>query len=179
VSRVAEPLYKVSEPGHGDTFEPRAFWRSDDFTMSDDRPHDGWLEDRLLYAAEFDQVNIHLLPRVRRLRVWLDSPERCRRLRACGFAWPADARAVLFVADDDRSEVEAFAPTIFSFDRAGFERTPSDEHISREARTAVTSETIPIADALRRWHVEVVYVPDTAALEAQLRGAGIDHQIQA
>ena len=171
-------LYKVSEPRHGDRFEPRPFWRSDDWAFSDDQPHDGLTQDNVLYAAEFDEVNIHLLPRVWRLRVWLDSPERCRRLRACGFDWQRDTRAVLFVSERDRAEVERFEPTVFAFDRSGFERTPTSEFVSRDARTAVSKETIPIRDALARWRVEIIYVPDTAALEDRLRQAGIDHQIQ-
>jgi hypothetical protein len=173
-----ELLFKVTEPGRGDRFEPRPFWRTDDWSMSDDHPHEGLVEDRVLYAAEFDEVNIHLLPRVWRLRVWLDSPERSRRVRECGFDWPSGARAVLFVAESDRAEVESFAPTVFAFDRAGFERTPSNEFIARVAQTAVSKETLSITDALARWQVEVLYVPDPAALAAQLRQAGIDHQIQ-
>jgi hypothetical protein len=175
---VDDLLYKVSEPAHDNTFEPRPFWRTADWAFSDDRPHDGLIEDSVLYAAEFDEVNIHLLPRVRRLRVWLDHEERVRRLRACGFDWPGDPKALLFVARTDQRKVEEFAPTVFAFDRAGFHRTPTHEFVSREAQTAISVETIPIADALRRWRVEVIYVPDTAALEHQLRGAGIDHQIQ-
>ncbi len=174
-----DPLYKVSAPSHGDRFEPRVFWRTDDWSMSDDHPHDGLTEDMVLFAAEFDEVNIHLLPRVWRLRVWLDNPERCRRLRSCGFEWPSEARAVLFVGEGDRMEVEAFEPTVFVFDRRGFERTPTNEFVSREAQTAVSKETIRIKDALDRWHVEVIYVTDTAGLEQRLRQAGIDHQIQA
>jgi hypothetical protein len=175
---VDELLYKVSEPGHGDRFGPRPFWLTDDWDFSDDHPHDGLIEDCVLFAGDFDEVNIHLLPRVWRLRVRLDTQDRCRRLRACGFQWQPDVRAVLFVAESDRAQVEGFAPTIFAFDRSGFERTPTDEFISRDARTAVSKETIPIADALARWHVEIIYLPDAAAVEQRLRQAGIDHQIQ-
>lgn len=175
---VDDLLYKVSQPGHGDRFEPRPFWRTEDWAFSDDRPHDGLIEDCVLYAAEFDEVNIHLLPNVWRLRVWLDNPDRARRLRGAGFDWRPDTRAALFVAERDRTDVERFAPTVFAFNRSGFERTPTNEFITRAAQTAVSKETIPIADALTRWHVEVIYVPDAAELEERLRHAGIDHQIQ-
>jgi hypothetical protein len=176
---VDDLLFKVSEPRFGDRFEPRSFWRTDDWAFSDDHPREGLIEDSVLYAAEFDEVNIHLLPRVWRLRVWLDSKERSRRLRECGFDWRSGARALLFVAENDRADVEGFAPTVFAFKRSGFERTPTNEFISRVAQTAVSKETISIADALARWQVEIRYVPDAAALEEQLRQAGIDHQIQA
>jgi hypothetical protein len=175
---VTDPLYKVSEPGHGDRFEPRRFWRTDDWAFSDDHPHEGLIEDQVLFAAEFDEVNLHLLPRVRRVRVRLDDPDRSRRVRACGFDWQPGARAVVFVADADRAAVESFAPTVFVFDRSGFERTPTDEFISRQPQTAMSSETIPIAEALARWRLEVIYVDDTVALELQFQRQGIDHQIQ-
>lgn len=175
---MTDPLYKVSEPRHGDRFEPRLFWRTDDWSFSDDHPHDGLIEDRVLFAAEFDMVNLHLLPRVRRVRVWLDDPERSQRLRACGFDWQPGTRAAVFVAHADRPAVDRFAPTVFVFDRSGFERTPTDEFISREPQTAISSETIPIADALARWQVEVIYVDDTVALELEFQQRGIDHQIQ-
>jgi hypothetical protein len=175
---VDDRLYKVSEPGHGDRFQPRPFWRTEDWAFSDDHPHGGLIEDCVLFAGEFDEVNIHLLPPVWRLRVRLDNPERRKSLRGCGFESASGSRAVVFVSERDRAEVERFVPTIFAFDRDGFERTPTDEFISREPRSAVSKETIPIAEALSRWHVEVTYVADAAALEAQLREAGIDHQIQ-
>jgi hypothetical protein len=177
--KVTDLLYKVSAPSHTDLFEPRSFWRSEDWAFSDDHPHDGLIEDHVLYAGEFDEVNIHLLPHVWRLRVRLDDEERRARLRACGFDFDTASRALIFVGEEHRSTVESFEPTVFAFDRAGFERTPTNEFVSREPRRAVSKEMIPIAEAIARWQVEITYVSDTAALEARLRDAGIDHQIQA
>ena len=175
---MTELLYKVSEPRHDRVFEPRAFWRAEDWSFSDDHPHEGLIEDHVLYAAEFDEINIHLLPKVWRLRVWLDDDERCRRLEGLGFSWDAGARAAIFARDADRRAIEAFSPTVFSFDRAGFERTPTNEFVSREPRTAISVETIPFEEARRRWRFDLIYIDDSDALVQALRSGRVDHQIQ-
>lgn len=172
-------LYKVSEPGRGTTFAPRAFWHSEDWSFSDDHPHEGLVEDCVLYAAPFDEINIHLLPPVWRLRVWLDHYERCERLRAMGYAWPEGSRAVIFTSSDNEALIDEFVPTVYAFDRDQFEEIPTGEFITRNGQTAVAVEAIPLPIALRRWHVEVIYVTDTIALEHCLRDSGVDHQIQA
>lgn len=177
-------LYKVSVPREDPTFEPTRFWRTEDWSSSTEHPREGhldgrsYIEDQVLFAAEFDEVNIHLLPKVWRLRVWLDDETRSERLRALGFTWRADANAVIFTAEVNRDAIEAFVPTVFTFSASGFQRTPSNEFISREPRTAVTQESLPFLEAMTRWRFELAYVSDTGALEQSLRHAGIDHHIQ-
>ena len=171
-------LYKVSEPREDWTFEPRPFWRAHDWSFSDDQPREGLVEDRVLYAAEFDEINIHLFPRVWRSRVWLEDEERCARLDRLGFSWAEGSRAVIFAGEADRNAIEAFSPTIFTFDRSGFERTPTNEFVSREPRNAVSVEMISFREAQERWRFEVVYVSDVESLVGTLREKGIDHQIQ-
>jgi hypothetical protein len=117
-------LYKVSQPRDDLTFEPRPFWRAQDWSFSDDHPHTGLIEDRVLFAAQFDEINIHLLPKVWRLRVWLDDEERCTRLKQLGFTWKAGARAVIFALESDRESIEAFEPTVYAFDSSGFQKNP-------------------------------------------------------
>jgi hypothetical protein len=123
------------------------------------------MEETVLYAAEFDEVNIHLLPPVRRLRVWL-TPETLAGLQALGYGGMANRRALLLVNEADRQQVESFCPTIFTFERDGFEPTPGNEYVSREPRTALSCETIPMAEAIRRWQIAITWASDLSAVAA-------------
>lgn len=175
---MGEFLYKVSAPRAEMTFTPTRFWRTHDWSSSTRSEREGYLQDEVLYAAEFDVVNIHLLPKVWRLRVWLDDDARREGLRALGFAPDGGAKAAIFTADENRDVVESFVATVYTFDAAGFERTPSDEFISRVPRTAMAREDVAFLEAKERWGFDLFYVPDVAALERSLQEAGIDHQIQ-
>lgn len=171
-------LFKVT-PERGDLeFHPRPFWRTPDWSSSDDDPREGYIEDRVLYAGGFDEVNIHLLPKVWRLRVWLDDDDRCRRLRALGFAWAEGSRAVIFAHALDRGLIESFTPTVFAFEREGFEQVPTSEWVSRSPRCAIDRETFAFGEARDRWGFELIYVFDGEELAASLRAASVDHQIQ-
>jgi hypothetical protein len=171
-------LFKVAPPRADPVFQPRPFWRTPDWSSSDDDHRDGYIEDHVLYAAGFDEVNIHLLPKVWRLRVWLDDETRGHRLQELGFRWAEGVRAVIFGHASDRDRVESFAPTVFAFERDGFERTPTDEWVSREPRRAIASETFAFAEARERWGFELIYVSDGERLTESLRAASVDHQIQ-
>ncbi len=176
-------LYKVAAPREDLTFHPRPFWRTEDWSRSSDDEADlagidGCVADRVVYAGAFDDVNLHLLPNVWRLRVWLDDDVRAKRLRDLGYAWDDGARAVIFALAGDRGTIESFCPTVYTFDREGFELTPSDEFVSREPQNAVAVEMLTFTDAKARWAFALVYVPDGEALASSLRSAGIDHQIQ-
>jgi hypothetical protein len=171
-------LYKVAPPRKDLLFEPRAFWRTQDWSSSDDDPRDGYIQEHVLYAGAFDEVNIHLLPKVWRLRVWLDDEDRCARLRALGFEWLEVARAAIFVHEKDRSKVEEFAPTVFAFEREGFEEVPTREWVSREPRRAIDSVTLAFAEVRSRWDFQIFDIPDGEALTSSLRLNHIDHQIQ-
>lgn len=175
---MSELLYKVSEPRDDWTFEPRRFWRSEDWSFSDDMPRDGLVEESVLYAGSFDEVNIHLLPPVWRLRVWLDDEATTQRLRTLGVSWAEGSRAVIFAAEVDRDVIESFSPTLYAFERSGFAQTPTNEFISREKRTAISAETLSLKEAKVRWLFDVVYVADPGALVEELQSAGVDHQIQ-
>lgn len=175
---MSELLYKVSAPRDDWTFEPRPFWRAEDWSFSDDHERDGLLEDCVLYAADFNEINVHLLPHVWRLRVWLDDEERCARLKGLGFFWTAGSRALIFALEADQGSIESFSPTVFAFERSGFEQAPTNEFVSREPRTAISAETVSWQDALRRWQFDVIYVTDPDALVEMLQYAGVDHQIQ-
>jgi hypothetical protein len=64
-------LYKISQARAGNIFEPSKFWRSPDWSISMKVPHEGYILDEVLYAGDFNDVNLHLLPNVPRLRIWL------------------------------------------------------------------------------------------------------------
>jgi hypothetical protein len=176
---VTELLYKVSEPRDNWTFEPRRFWRTEDWSFSDDQEREGLIEDCVMYAARFDEVNMYLLPKVWRLRVWLDDEYRCERLRDLGFTWRADSRAIIFALEADRESIESFSPTVYAFDKSGFEQTPTDEFVSREPRIAISAETVPFDKARERWQFDLLFVADSDDLVQSLRSAGVDHQMEA
>lgn len=173
-----ELLYKISAPRADLVFSPRPFWRTNDWSFSDDQPHEGLIEESLLFAGRFDDVNLHLLPEVWRLRVWLDDETRVERLAGLGFEVMPGLKALVFAHESDRATIESFRPTVFAFDPLGFERTPSDEFVAREARLALWAKQMSFDEMTEAWRFAVVYVTDRAALEASLRGALIDHQIQ-
>ena len=175
---MKEFLYKVSKPRSDLQFEPSRFWRAPDWSFSDDHEREGLVEDCVLFAGEFDDVNIHLLPKVWRLRVWLDDEKRSERLKKLGYSWSPGSRAIIFALESDRDVIESFSPTIISFDRSGFERTPSDEFVSRTPQRAISAETIPFNEAVQRWQFEMVFVKDADSLEQAFRSNHIDHQIQ-
>ena len=62
-------LYKVSAPQADNMFYPGAFWHTPDWESSTTRFREGYIRDEVLYAGDFDEVNIHLFPRVRTVRV--------------------------------------------------------------------------------------------------------------
>lgn len=176
---MTELLYKVSEPREDWTFKPRRFWRTEDWSFSDDQEREGLIEDCVLYAGEFDEINIHLLPKVWRLRVWLDDEDRSGRLNDLGFSWRPGARAIIFALEGDRESIESFTPTIYAFERSGFEKTPTDEFVSREPQIAVSAETVPFEEARQRWKFDLLFIADADALVQSLRSARVDHQIDA
>ncbi len=62
-------LYKVSQPRSDLVFHPSTFWHTLDWESSTTRYRDDYIEDKVLYVGDFDEVNIHLFPRKRTVRV--------------------------------------------------------------------------------------------------------------
>lgn len=146
-------VYKVSPPRRDMMFYPRTFWRSEDWESSTDRPREGYIEERLLYAGDLDEISIHLFPRVRTVRVRPADADSVR-LRQMDLRCSPGESAYIFVEESRKREVEAFCPTIFKFRSLGFTRVRRGEYVSREAQEAVSTETLPIAEALARWSIE-------------------------
>lgn len=170
-------LYKVSSPKSNLTFHPKVFWRTEDWSSSSSRPRDGYIEDLVLYAGDFDEISMHLFPKIWRLRVRLE--ERVgAMLRELGYEWEEGSKALIFIKNEDAGEVENFCPTIFMFTREGFEPVPSNEYISRSPRTAVASETVSMAEAIMRWGIKIHFVSDAQALVSSLDDRGIEFSTQ-
>lgn len=154
-------------------FEPTVFYRTADFKSSSTRPKPGYIQDTLLYAADEREISIHLFPNIDRLRVWLDDENR-QRLATVGFATEPGKQVAIFVNEADQATIPDFKPTVYSFNTADFERTPSNEFVSRQPVQAVGVEQFTMPVVLSRWRIQVIAVPDVNECEKRLRQAGIE-----
>jgi hypothetical protein len=165
-------LYKVSRARTDNLFEPSKFWRSPDWSVSMKVPHESYILDEVLYAGDFNDVNIHLLPNVPRLRIWL-SDRAVTELKKLDIIVASHYTALIIAQISDWETIETFCPTINYFDEAGFELTPSQEYISRTPQTAIKVETISIFDAIVRWNIELYFVEDYDGLKLSLNSVGV------
>ena len=165
-------LYKVSAPQADNMFYPGAFWHTPDWESSTTRFREGYIRDEVLYAGDFDEVNIHLFPRVRTVRVRsVDCDEFM--LRDLGFKYTPGKTAHIFIHRSCKQAVESFHPTIYKFNMNGFVHIRKGEYVSWESQSAISSETITIDEAVMRWNVQTCYVDDVDNLIARLKQVGI------
>ena len=153
-------------------FYPSRFWHTRDWESSTTRPRDGYVVDDVLYAGDFDEVSIHLFPRVRTVRV-RSVDAGSARLEALGLQCSPGSSAHIFVNKTYRTVVESFRPTLFTFDSSGFTHARRGEYVSRKPQRAMTVETLSMAEAMVRWNIEACYVDDLDPVIERLRGAGI------
>lgn len=167
-------LYKVSAPrvDKDMLFYPSTFWHTLDWESSTTRHREGYIKDEVLYAGDFEEVNIHLFPRVRTVRVRSVDAD-ISKLRDPGFRCTPRKSAWIFLHHSRRDEVDSFHPTVFTFRVDGFIRVRNGEYISREPQEAVSAETISIAEAIKRWNVEACYVDDLDGLTERLEKDGV------
>lgn len=165
-------LYKVSPPRPDMTFRPARFWRTQDWSSSTTRPREGYIEDHVLFAGDFDEVSIHLFPRVRTVRVRGRDAEPST-LAALGLGCRPGARAHIFAPSERAAEVQAFRPTVFRFARTGFVCVRNGEYVSRRPQVAISCETFAMAEALAHWNIDASFVDDLDAVIAALAGAGM------
>lgn len=170
-------LYKVSPPREDMLFRPSTFWHSSDWESSTTRERVRYVREELLYAGDFEEVNIHLFPRVRTVRVRSTGADAAV-LSSLGIRCTPGKSAWIFVSQLRREDVEAFSPTIFTFRADGFVRVRNGEYVSREPQRALSSETIGMPEALDRWNVEACYSDDLDALISRLKDAGTYCDIQ-
>ena len=165
-------LYKVSQPRDDLMFYPSVFWHTLDWESSTTRAKEGYIKDAVLYAGDFYEVNIHLFPRVRAVRV---RARDAGHLVLQSFRLPClpGKSAYIFCPASRRSEVEIFKPTIYKFDSRGFTKVRNGEYVSRDPRRAISHETVTISEAVMRWNIQACYVRDLDELITTLAQAGI------
>lgn len=166
-------IYKVSPRRGNLLFEPAVFYRTADFKSSSTRPKPGYIQDTLLYAGDREEIAIHLFPDIDRLRVRLNDATRSA-LAKLGFATDADKLIVIFVNAADQARLPGFVATVYSFDAAEFERTPSNEFIARKPVRGIGVEQLSMPEILRDWKIQVIAVPNVAETDTLLRQDGIE-----
>ena len=142
------------------------------YKSSSPRPKEGYVCDEVLYVGGFNEINIHLLPKVRRIRIWLTA-DHIDLLRSTSLHFDRAKEALIITEETNRISVESFSPTVFTFNEEGFEYIPSNEYIARSPKTAVHKETITMSEAIARWNIELVYVDDLDAVISELRSLNI------
>jgi hypothetical protein len=160
-------LYKVSPPRSDLMFQPSTFWRSATWDSSTDRYREGYFEEKVLYAGDFDEVNIHIFPRVRTVRVRARDADH-ETLHRCGQSCEPGKKAYIFCAHSRRIEVESFSPTVFTFNPVGFTNVRNGEYISRQPQMAMASQTYSMAAAIQNWNVQACYIENLDAIITKL-----------
>ena len=165
-------LYKVSRPRPDLTFQPSKFWRTKDWESSSTRPREGYIEDDVLFVGDFDEVNIHLFPRVHTVRVRSTDAD-ASRLARLGLHCSSGMTAHVFLPRSRQTEVETFHPTVFKFDRHGFTRVRNGEYVSWRPQVAISSETFSMDQALEQWNINACYVEELDSVIRMLSSAHI------
>lgn len=152
-------LYKVSPPKSDMTFNPSSFWHTADWESSTPKARDGYIKDEVLYVGDFDEINIHLFPRFSSIRVRHPDADAAA-LRAIGFACEDGRNAHVFLNLNRREEIEAFRPTLYTFNHEGFTHIRRGEYVSYKPQTAISSEILSIPRAIESWNISAHYVDD-------------------
>lgn len=170
-------LYKVSAPRESLMFYPTRFYRTQDFRSSSRRPKPGYIPDCLLYAGDFEEISIHLFPKIHRIRV-RNSEESRGELSILGFETDAARRCYIFVNRDDERQIKEFEANVYIFEDRHFRKTPSNEYISREPVEAVGSESYTMLEILHQWRIQLIPVDSVRALSSILADAGVVYSYQ-
>src|SRR5687767_8228915 len=164
---MADFLYKISKPRDDLIFHPSDFWHTPDWESSTTRFKEGYVKDTVLYVGDFDEVNIHLFPRVRTVRV-RSCDANHSTLKSFGISCHPNKSAYIFSPKSRQGEIEEFAPTIFTFSAHGFKKVRKGEYVSWEPQQAISFETIAISQAIVRWNIQVIYTGDLDQLITRL-----------
>ncbi len=170
-------LFKVAPPRDDWTFHPSIFWHTADWESSTTKPRNGYQADCVLFLGDFDEINIHLLPRTKTVRVRSEDTTYAT-LESCGFRVSSGKSAYLFVSMTARQEIERFQPTIYRFDNPGLENVRKGEYIARTPQKAIAVETVSMQTVLSRWNIEICFVDDLDAVIETLRENGIYFDMQ-
>lgn len=165
-------LYKVTAPRENMLFVPTMFYRTEDFSSSSSNRKPGYIKDRLLYVGDFDEISIHLLPRVHRIRVRNSDASRAG-LSSLGYQPAPDKKCYLFIHRQDQQQIMAFQPTIYVFENKHFTKTPSNEYISRDPVTAIGTESYTMPEILQKWSIQLIPVESIPELSEILLASDI------
>lgn len=165
-------LYKVSAPRDSRVFKPARFYRTPDFRSSSRRSKPGYIPDCLLYAGDYEEISIHLFPKIHRIRV-RNSEESRGALSSLGFETDAARRCYIFVNREDETRIMEFEANVYVFEARHFTKTPSNEYISREPVKAIGTESYAMPEILQNWSIQLIPVESVSELSRNLRDAGI------
>ena len=170
-------LYKVAAPRESMVFKPTKFYRTEDFRSSSRRSKPGYIPDCLLYAGDFEEISIHLFPKIHRIRV-RNSEESRGEPSILGFETDPASRCYIFVNRDDERQIKEFEANVYIFEDRHFIKTSSNEYISREPVEAIGSEVYAMSEILRRWSIQLIPVDSVRALSRILADAGVVYSYQ-
>ena len=170
-------LYKVTAPRKSRVFNPTKFYRTQDFWSSSPRPKPGYICDCLVYAGDFDEISIHLLPKIHRIRVRNSEAAR-RKLLCLGIETDPDKKCYIFVNTEDKRQIIEFVANVYIFEDRHFTKTPSNEYISREPVEAIGSEVYAMPEILRLWGIQLITVDSVPDLSRILTDAGVVYSYQ-
>lgn len=154
-------------------FHPGTFWHTPDWESSTPRPRQGYVEDKVLYVGDFEEISIHLFPRVRVIRVRAQDASDASLSQITGYSLPDDKRANIFIARDRQQSIQQFEPTIYRFDRTTFKNLRRGEYVSYQPCKAIDSLTIALIDAIELWNLHVCFVESLDTVKEQLADADI------
>ncbi|OFZ37152.1 MAG: hypothetical protein A2504_00590 [Bdellovibrionales bacterium RIFOXYD12_FULL_39_22] len=161
-------LYKVTPLRDSLIFYPSVFYRTDDFMSSATKPQPGYVEDKLLYAGEFHDISIHLLP-LETYRIQIQKHlDNYAKLSVLGFKFNSNRKSVIFININDYQKIIEFQPTVYTFDKKFFLKTPSSEYVANVPVEAIKYETYTMPHALDKWNVELITVPSVIELHDKL-----------
>ena len=170
-------LYKVTAPRKTKVFNPTKFYRTQDFWSSSPRPKPGYICDCLVYAGDFDEISIHLFPKIHRIRVRNSEISR-NELSILGIETDPGKRCFIFVNRGDETQIKEFVANVYIFEYRHFTKTPSNEYISREPVEAIGSEVYAMPEILRLWGIQLITVDSVPDLSRILTDAGVVYSYQ-
>ncbi len=160
-------LYKATAPRKKLLFKPSKFYRTEDFLSSADKPKPGYTEDELLYAGEFHEMAIYLMPNIYRIQT-INQKNNYAKLSTLGFKFDLNKEIVIFINDSDHKKTMEFSPTVYVFEKKYFTKVKSGEYVSKEPVEAIRCDTFSMLEALDKWKVELILVPNVHRLRDTL-----------
>jgi len=141
------------------------------------KPQPGFIKDCLLYAGTFHEMAIYLMPNIFRVLV-PNKHNFFELLNGLGFKCGSQKSSVIFINESDYQKTLEFRPTVFTFEKKYFTKTPSNEYVSKEPVTASRWDTYSMTTALEKWEIELLTVPNVRDLHKKLKKIDIGFNAQ-